>query len=227
MCGVYSLSAVPEDVAELLGCENVPEEGLRDFIAPGSAIAICRRAGEGREAVMVRWGLVPSWAKEVGTGKPLINARAESVLDKPSFRDAMRRRRCLVPASVFYEWHGDAPGRKQAYSVARSGGATLFAMAGLWETWRSPDGDVLESAAIVTTAANDRLSEIHPRMPAVILEQDFAAWLDTESVSATEATRLLNRAGGAFFAPEPVDLSRPKRAAGREPAAQSDQLSLL
>lgn len=221
MCGFYSLTAIPEDLVALLGCDGAPEEALRGYIAPGTDILVCRIEDGARAMAVLSWGLVPGWAKEIGTGKPLINARAESVLEKPSFRDAMARRRCLVPASLFYEWQGERPGHKQAYMVAPADGAP-FAMAGLWEAWRGPDGRLLESAAIVTVAANERLAAIHPRMPAVIHARDYAAWLNVDGVPAHEAARLLRPADDTFFTAEPVELTRP-----RKPAASEAQLSLL
>jgi putative SOS response-associated peptidase YedK len=118
-------------------------------VVPGGPIAIVRAEKGERHFVLVRWGLIPSWVKEVKPGKPLINARAESVIEKPSFRHAMKRRRCLIPADGFYEWEGDVPGKKQPWFIRRPDDG-LFAFAGLWEYWMGADGSELESAAIVT-----------------------------------------------------------------------------
>ena len=118
-------------------------------MTPGGPIAIVRTGKAGREFALVRWGLVPSWIKEVKPGKPLINARAETAVGKPSFRNAMKRRRCLIPADGFYEWRGE-PGRKQAFFIRRADDG-LFAFAGLWESWMGADGSELDSACILTT----------------------------------------------------------------------------
>jgi putative SOS response-associated peptidase YedK len=149
-------------------------------------------------------------------GKPLINARAETVNAKPSFRNAMRRRRCLIPADGFYEWQG-VPGRKQAFHIRRSDDA-LFAFAGLWETWMAADGSEIDSAAIITTAANATVGQVHDRMPVVIAPEHYAGWLDCERVSAAEAAELLKPAAEDYFVVEPTVIERTPRPQPPRPA---------
>jgi putative SOS response-associated peptidase YedK len=168
-----------------------------------------RLADGKRSFALMRWGLLPSWVEEPKTFPLLINARGESVLDKPAFRNAMRRRRCLIPTDGFYEWQaGAASGPKQPYLVrakrAADGTAPPLAFAGLWETWTGPNGEELDTAAIVTTDANRTLSAIHPRMPAFVAPADFDRWLDCDAVPAEEAAALIKPADDALFEIYPV-----------------------
>jgi len=137
-----------------------------------------------REPAMLRWGLVPSWSKEPQIGSPMINARGESIAEKPSFRTAVRRRRCLIPADGFYEWRKVGPGsaKKQPYYIHYTDNRP-FAFAGLWEQWQSRDASAgealgIESCTIVTTAASKALAELHDRMPVILEPNDYALWLD-------------------------------------------------
>jgi putative SOS response-associated peptidase YedK len=138
----------------------------------------------------MRWGLIPAWVKDPKTFSLLINARAESVIDKPACRAAMRRRRCLVPADGFYEWKA-VGGRKQPYLVRRKNPGEPFAFAGLWETWTGPNGEELDAVAIVTTEAKGTLAAIHPRMPVILPPEAFDLWLDCAEVDARTAAALL------------------------------------
>lgn len=207
MCGLYNLSHSSDEVAAYFDYGDTVEFPPRDYVAPGQPVAIVRHeendpSGQ-RRFGLVRWGFVPSWAKEVKAGKPLINARAETVAEKPSFRHAFKRRRCLVPASGFYEWQGDVPGRKLPYYVPRADGG-LLAFAGIWEHWMGPDGSELESMAILTTAANAALAPIHHRMPVVIERGDFARWLSADK----SPVDLLKAADDDLFAPQPTEMKR-------------------
>jgi len=170
MCGRYSLHSNPEVVALLFGLSEVPAYQPRYNIAPSALVLIVREGG----AAMVRWGLVPHWAKDVkgnpAMGAGLNNARAETVARKPSFRDAYRQRRCLIPANGFYEWKLEN-GVKQPYYVHPSGGA-LFAFAGLWEQWHD-----LQTCAIITTDANGKMAAVHDRMPVIVSPAEYSAWL--------------------------------------------------
>jgi putative SOS response-associated peptidase YedK len=230
MCGLYSFRRSAEEVRSLFGYRESVEFPPRDYVAPGGPIGIVRTVGGIRSFALVRWGFVPSWASDIKPGKPLINARAESVLEKPTFRNAMSRRRCLVPADGFYQWKGDVPGRKQAFYVHRSN-HELFAFAGLWERWTGADGSEIETAAVITTRPTTSLSEIHPRMPAIIMPEDFSRWLDIDSHSADDAAKLLGPPPDDYLTAEPVDLRRPapskpvSRAAAESKAV--DQLKLL
>lgn len=188
MCGRFQLIAPVEALRRLFGVNQRSNLAARYNIAPTQATAVVRLdpAG-GRELVMLRWGLIPSWAKDMAIGASLINARGESVAEKPSFRAAFQKRRCLVPADGFYEWKGEGK-TKQPFLIARRDGAT-FAFAGLWERWQGRDKDgpsTIESFAIVTTDANDTLKAIHHRMPVILDRRDHAAWLDIENARAGE-----------------------------------------
>jgi len=175
MCGRYALHANPQVIALQFGLASMPEVKPRYNIAPTAEVLIVR-AGEGAtQAAFVRWGLVPRWASDPAIGAKLNNARAESVAEKPSFREAFRKRRCLIPASGFFEWKPEA-GRKQPYYIHPARGE-LFALAGLWEAWHGPE-DVLETCAVVTTDANAVMQPIHDRMPVIVAQCDYARWLD-------------------------------------------------
>jgi putative SOS response-associated peptidase YedK len=156
-----------------------PNLGARYNIAPTQTVPIIRREGGHRQMVQVRWGLVPAWSKDGPSGKPLINARSETAAQKPSFRTAFRKHRCLLPADGFYEWFRPKTGPKQAYWVHTATGDP-FVMAGLWDRWTAPDGSVLDSVAILTTAANRPMAQVHDRMPVILDERDIELWLDTE-----------------------------------------------
>lgn len=149
------------------------------------------RRGGGNEATFFRWGLVPSWAKDISLGAKTINARAETVAEKPSFRTAFRRRRCLIPASGFYEWQTQPGAPKQPFWISAADGG-LLTFAGIWESWMSSEGDELQSCAIITTSATDSLAPIHARMPVILDPADFESWLDTrDETDIAAATALL------------------------------------
>ena len=169
-------------------------------IAPTQPIVVVRRTKKGRELLPMRWGLIPWWAKEAKDLPLLINARAEGIAEKPAYRDAFKYRRCLVPASGFYEWQARGRNAKQPYAVMPKDGS-LIAFAGLWETWHGPDGSEIDTAAIVTTDANDPLMPIHERMPVVLAAVDFETWL---SAAPEEAAALLKPAPDDLFALTPV-----------------------
>jgi len=176
MCGRFTLTSTPEALAERFGLEAPPSAAPRFNIAPGQPVlAVRAHAGGARRAEPLRWGLVPPWS-DPGQGPPLVNARCETVTVRPAFRDAFRARRCIVPASGFYEW-ADLGGYRQPYWIAPPDGA-LFGIAGLWERWTASDGSRLESCALLTTPANSRIAELHDRMPAILAPEHYAAWLD-------------------------------------------------
>lgn len=177
MCGRYTLSVPAETIAQHFGLEAVPDLAPRFNIAPTQAAPVVRLSTEREAPVLdaLRWGLVPAWAKDASGAARLINARAETAADKPSFRSALRRRRCLVPADGFYEWRAEG-GAKQPYHIARPDGAP-FAFAGLWEGWRR-GAEPLETFTILTTDANAALRPLHDRMPVILDPADYALWLD-------------------------------------------------
>lgn len=192
MCGRFTLFEPNESLAGIFGVEAVPWPNPRYNIAPSQPIAAVR-ASSGtpgrRECVVLRWGLVPSWAKEPSIGSRMINARAETVPEKPAFRSAWKSRRCLVPANGFYEWQR-RNGRKQPWYVRMRNG-NPFAIAGLWESREDPDGDPLETCTLITTGPNDLLAPIHDRMPVILEEKDFDRWLFSSPEDATSLGALL------------------------------------
>jgi putative SOS response-associated peptidase YedK len=192
MCGRFTISASPDAIRKFLGYAEKPNFPPRYNVAPTQPVPIVRLENGARRFVLVRWGLIPSWVKDPREFSLLINARAEGILEKPSFGAAMKRRRCLVPADGFYEWQKTPRGKRPFYIRARGGGPMVFA--GLWELWTDRDGGELESMVIVTCPANQLLAPIHDRMPAILPPKDFDAWLDAEKVDAKAATALLQPA---------------------------------
>jgi putative SOS response-associated peptidase YedK len=189
MCGRYVITSSPAAIRALFGYPEQPNFPPRYNVAPTQPIPIVRVNEGNRQFVLMRWGLIPAWVKDPKQFSLLINARAESVIDKPAFRAAMRRRRCLIPADGFYEWR-DIGGRKQAYFVRPKKPGPL-GFAGLWETWTGPNGEEMDTAAIVTTNANRTLSAIHDRMPVILPPEAFDLWLDCARVDAIIASALL------------------------------------
>jgi putative SOS response-associated peptidase YedK len=189
MCGRYAVTSAPEAIRGLFGYPEQPNFPPRFNVAPTQPIAIVRLMEGKRQFALVRWGLLPSWVKDPKNFSLLINARGESVMDKPAFEAAMKRRRCLVPADGFYEWKTIGT-RKQPYFVRAKSGAPL-AFAGLWETWTGPNGEEMETAAIVTTRANRMLADIHDRMPVVVPPDAFDLWLNCAAVDAETASTLI------------------------------------
>ena len=179
MCGRFTLRTPPDAVASAAGLRLGPSPLQPRFnIAPSQSV-LAFRAGE---AVHLRWGLVPSWAKDPAIGSRMINARGETVAEKPSFRAAFRQRRCVVPADGFYEWRAVGKG-KQPYFL-RLKGDRPFAFAGLWERWQGADGTTLETCAIVTTTPNALAATIHDRMPLILGPEAIAPWIDPSTASA-------------------------------------------
>ncbi|MGH6683246.1 MAG: SOS response-associated peptidase [Pseudolabrys sp.] len=189
MCGRYLITSAPEAMRTLFRYVEQSNFPPRYNVAPTQPIAIVRLMEGKRHFALVRWGLLPSWVKDPKSFALVINARGESVLDKPAFRAAMKRRRCLIPADGFYEWQAAGGGKRPFFIRAKSGAPLAFA--GLWETWTGPNGEEMETAAIVTTRANRMLSIIHERMPAIIPPKAFDFWLDGDAVDAASAAALI------------------------------------
>jgi putative SOS response-associated peptidase YedK len=193
MCSRYSLTSPPEAVRAYFSYANDASFPPRYNIAPSQPVAIVRLDAKGeRELALVRWGLIPSWVKDPREFATLINARGETVTEKPSFRGAMRHRRCLVPADGFYEWTGEA-GSKQPHLIRPKKGGPM-AFAGLWEHWLGADGSEIDTMAIITTSANRTMQPIHDRMPVILAPQQFDVWLDMKGVSAKDAAMFLQPA---------------------------------
>ncbi len=189
MCGRYELHSHPAVIALAFGLAHPPEVHARYNIAPTTDVPIVRVNSEGRrELVRMRWGLVPRWAKDPSIGARMINARGETIADKPSFQMAYRRHRCLLPADGFYEWmptgHGESA-RKQPQHVGMADGS-VFGFAGLYERWRSEAGEVLDTCTIVTTDANALLRPVHDRMPLIVPPEHYARWLDPANVDVAD-----------------------------------------
>jgi len=197
MCGRYLITSSPEAIRRLFRYREQPNFPPRYNVAPTQPIPIVRLNEGEREFALVRWGLLPPWVKDPRAFTLLINARGESVTDKPAFRNAMKRRRCLVPADGFYEWK-DEGGRKRPYAVRPKDGGPI-AFAGLWETWIGPNGEEMETAAIVTCVANRSLGAIHARMPVVVPPEAFDFWLDCVKVDAATAAALIAPAREGLF----------------------------
>jgi putative SOS response-associated peptidase YedK len=188
MCGRYNITSAPEQVRALFRYPEQPNFPPRYNVAPTQPIPIVRMTDGGRHFALVRWGLIPPWVKDPRTFSLLINARAESVNEKPAFKNAMKRRRCLIPADGFYEWKSEG-GSKRPF-VARPNGGSLMAFAGLWETWTGPNGEELETAAIITTEANKEMGAVHHRAPVIVPPEQFDFWLDCANVNEQEAASL-------------------------------------
>jgi putative SOS response-associated peptidase YedK len=200
MCGRYTLISAPQIIRALFRYDEQPNFPPRYNVAPTQPIAIVRLRDGRREFALVRWGLLPSWVKDPKAFSLLINARGESASEKPAFRNAMKRRRCLIPADGFYEWKAMGA-RKQPYFIHAKSGLPL-AFAGLWETWIGPNGEEFDSAAIVTTDANRALSELHNRMPVIVPPEAFDTWLGQPHVEGKDDLA----AASALIAPAPEDL---------------------
>jgi putative SOS response-associated peptidase YedK len=178
MCGRYELHTHPAALALAFGLSEFPSLAPRYNIAPMQDVPVIRRTPAGdRELAHVRWGLVPRWAKDPSIGSKMINARGETLAEKPSFRTALKRHRCLVPADGFYEWKTLPAGRKQPIHIGMQDGKP-FAFAGLTERWLSPAGEILDTCTIITTQANALLAPLHDRMPVIVAPAAYERWLD-------------------------------------------------
>lgn len=201
MCGRYSLSTPGDEIAEVFGLTESLELEPRFNIAPTQPAPVIRVADGSRVAAMCRWGLIPSWAKDTSIGSRLINARGETVFEKPAYRDSFEHRRCLVVADGFYEWRR-LGGHKQPYYFSRSTGEP-FAMAGLWDRWRQGD-ERLETFTVVTTDANREVARVHDRMPVMLSPADWPLWMNPENRGDKAVRRLMRPAADASLATRPV-----------------------
>ena len=194
MCGRFVQYSDPEIYASHFDAE-LPCEGPRPRynLAPTQPVLAVRQAEDGtRELVPLRWGLVPAWSKGPDSRYSMINARAETVDTKPAYRNAFKHRRCLIPSEGFYEWKAEPQG-KTPYLIRRNDGE-LFGMAGLWETWKGPDGEHLESCTVIVTDANDLVRALHDRMPVILAPEDYAAWLDPQNKDTAGLLKMLRPA---------------------------------
>ncbi len=215
MCGRFVLAVNPEQLTLEFGLERAPEFAANYNVAPTqNVLAVTNEQPD--TAVELRWGLVPSWAKDLSIGAKMINARAETISEKPAFRTAFKRRRCLIPANGFYEWHKNEDGTKTPMYIHLDD-RDIFAFAGLWEVRRSDEGEVLRTCTIITTNANTFMESIHDRMPVILHREDYATWLtpgeadpgmlkslllpyDEAAMAAYPVSKAVNRAG--YSSPE-------------------------
>lgn len=176
MCGRFALKAPPAELITRFGLDECVELGPRYNIPPGTDIPVIRQSPEGKRVLhLLRWGLVPHWSRDPAIGGKLNNARGESVAEKPSFRDAFKRRRCLIPMSGFFEWKAEGKIKQPYYISAKSG--ECLAMGGLWESWKMPDGGILRTVCVVTTSPNAVMKPIHDRMPVIVAPENWQSWL--------------------------------------------------
>jgi putative SOS response-associated peptidase YedK len=215
MCGRYELHSHPAAIALAFGLPFPPEIVARYNIAPMQDVPIVRLNAEGdRELVQLRWGLVPRWAKDPSIGARMINARAESITERSAFRFPFQRHRCLFPADGFYEWVKTLSGKHPMHIGRRDG--TPLGLAGIYERWLSPEGEVLDTCAILTTRANELLAGVHDRMPVIVPPEEYARWLD---VTNTEVEDL--------FEPYPNDALVVRPVSKRVNAVRNDDAALI
>ena len=190
MCGRFALIVDASVLAEVFEIDPPRDLKPRFNIAPTQRIPIVRAGREApREWAEVRWGLVPSWAKDEKIGARMINARGETVAEKPSFRSAVKSRRCLIPADGFYEWVKTDGGKQPHYIHFADGRA--FAFAGLWERWHKSDGEPLDTCTIITTTPNDLVAALHDRMPVILPPETFTEWLEPQPLTSDRLQDLL------------------------------------
>ena len=198
MCGRFTQKNEKKTVEKEFGVEIRKDQNFSQSynIAPTQFIGAIRVVNELREFANLKWGLIPSWSKDDSFAAKLINARAETLSEKPSFREAYKRRRCLIPASGFYEWEKTASGKQPHYFYMKD--SDIFGFGGLWEEWIDRDsGELVETCTIITTTANKTLEQIHHRMPVIIKQTDYEKWLDNEKFAGENKDE--------FFDPFPSD----------------------
>lgn len=216
MCGRYELHTHPAALALAFGLATPPSLKPRYNIAPMQDVPVVRLSHTGeRELAHVRWGLVPRWAKDPAIGSKMINARSETLAEKPSFRTALKKHRCLIPADGFYEWKVVAGAHKQPIHIGMKDGSP-FAFAGLLERWLSPEGQVLDTCTIITTQANAMLAPMHDRMPAIVAPALYSRWLDIDVNDFAD-----------IFAPFPADAMKWYPVSTRVNAVRNDDPGLI
>lgn len=199
MCGRYAFVADPEEAGKYFMVVIDPRFPSRYNIAPTQKVPVVRVVDGARRMDALHWGLIPSWAKDAWKAGVMINAKAETIFEKPSYRAAIRRRRCLVPTSGFYEWK--TVGREKVPHLFFLKDSPIFAFAGIWEQWVNPAGTAIETYSIVTTAANSLVRNVHERMPVILPPDAYSAWLDPEIQEPEKIRELL-----APFPPEEMEL---------------------
>jgi putative SOS response-associated peptidase YedK len=217
MCGRFTQRAPAERIKREFQLREVPPVEARFNITPTQDVLAVRQTAGDREAVWLKWGLIPSWAKDASMGARLINARGETLTEKPAFREAYKRRRAIIPADGFYEWGAPAGGRKQPYYFRMKDGR-VFGFAGLWDRWQDEEGKVVESCAIITTEANALLRSVHDRMPVILHPEEYDLWLGEDARRADDLKE--------FLRPYPASemVSYPVSTAVNSPRHQSAEL---
>lgn len=189
MCGRFVIASSPEALRQLFGYPHGPNFPPRFNVAPTQPVPVILEERGARQFQLMRWAFLPEWAKEPAKFGLVINARAETIVEKPAFRNAIRRRRCLIPADGYYEWQDMGARKRPLYIYPTDGNPIAFA--GVFETWAGPNGEEVDTVAIVTTAASPDLNALHHRMPVTIAPEAFAVWLDCVNVRLDEAMALL------------------------------------
>ncbi len=234
MCARYTLRVSAQSLGDLFQVDGVPELEPRYNIAPTQDVPVILENKEGlREFHMMRWGLVPMWAKDLSIGNKMLNAKSETVFEKPAFKGAAVKRRCLIPADGFYEWNDepvhaaslfdDAPGptaktRKQPYHFTLADGRP-FAFGGLYERWTSPEGATIETCTILTCAPNELVAQLHDRMPVIIPPGEYASWMSRELTQAPAIATLM-----ATFPAEGMRMARANPKVGNPRNESADML---
>ncbi|WP_127144694.1 SOS response-associated peptidase [Pelagibacterium montanilacus] len=203
MCGRFAFMLVPEAMGRFAADLRIDLPPARYNIAPTQPVLAIWQDESGRAARLARWGLVPAWVKDPREFPLLVNARAETIASKPAFRDSLKHHRCIVPASGYYEWRRDTDGPSQPFFIHATNGDPL-AMAGLWSTWIGPEGEEVDTLAVLTVPANDEIKTIHHRMPALLAEADFDSWLDVRGHTGPEAMGAIRPAEQGVLAFHPV-----------------------
>jgi putative SOS response-associated peptidase YedK len=231
MCGRYRLSRSKELLAEHFDVEPDDDWEPRYNIAPTQNVPVIRRhpAQPKRLGSQIRWGLIPFWAKDSSIGFKMINARAETVATKPAFRDALKQRRCLIPADGFYEWKKNGKAKTPfCFTMADD---SIFAFAGIWDSWRNPEGKAIETCSIITTIPNALLADIHDRMPVILPDKAYDLWLDPGFQNADAICDLLKPFSSdlmrCFEASSRVNLVRNDDTVSAEPVSQEDAANAL
>jgi putative SOS response-associated peptidase YedK len=191
MCGRFALDKIDAEFMRSLGLDSSPSVQANYNISPGIEIFAVRAIPDtsARQLAALRWGLIPVWAKEPSIGYKMINARSETITEKPSYRSAFKKRRCLVPVSHFYEWQ-KAGKTKQPFAITMADGKP-FTIAGIWESWTSPGGQSVESVALLTTEPNELMKAIHDRMPVILPASVYDVWLDPKNENVESLKELL------------------------------------
>ncbi|GFO54402.1 DUF159 family protein [Geomonas sp. Red276] len=218
MCGRFTLDLPPELLAELFNLGELCPLLSRFNIAPTQPVAVVRADLSGiRSLALLQWGLIPSWSRDRGGAARMINARSETAADKAAFRQALKLRRCIVPASGFYEWRREGKAKVPHYVTLRD--KAPMALAALWESWRSPEGEVVESCTILTTDANPLVEPLHSRMPAILAPADWDRWLDRGIRDSLQVTPLLT--------PYPAELMQQWEVSSLVNSVQNDSPALV